>query len=43
MDMLTATNLNNLPVVGSSYFSFTKACFFAGLFCRDRNKPLSGL
>ena len=28
----TAMHLNTLPVMGSSFFYFTKARFFAGLF-----------
>ncbi len=37
-----ANNRNRLPVMGSSYFSFTKARFFAGLFCRSLLQELSG-
>ena len=31
MAVNTKTNLNTMPVMGSSYFYFTKARFFAGL------------
>lgn len=34
---------NILPVMGSSYFYFTKARFYAGLFCRTPKPLLSGL
>lgn len=42
MAMNPVSNLKNQPVMGSAYFSFTKACFFAGLFRRATKKPLSG-
>lgn len=32
----TVSEMNNLPVMGSYYFSFTKACYFAGLFRRAK-------
>lgn len=41
---MTMRNVSNMPlqsVMGSYYFSFFKACFFAGLFCRGENS-LSG-
>ena len=40
MAMNCASNLNNRSVMGF-YFSFTKACYFAGLFCYGKNTPLS--
>ena len=32
------SNLNLQSVMGFSYYTYFKACFFAGLFCRSR-KP----
>ena len=32
MTMKTAIHMNTLPVMGSTYFYFTVARFFAGLF-----------
>ncbi len=32
MTAKTTARMNMLPVMGSSFFSFTKARFFAGLF-----------
>ena len=43
MAMKITANRNNLPVMGSSYFSFFKACFFAGLFRRALKSDLSGI
>ena len=40
--MKVAMNMNTLPVMGSSYFYFTKARFFAGLFCRPISPNLLG-
>ena len=40
--MKAAMNMNILPVMGSSYFYFTKARFFAGLFYRPISPNLSG-
>lgn len=44
MTIKNAINMNTLPVMGSSYYYFTKARFFAGLFgvlknqfCQIRN------
>ena len=43
MAMKNATNRNDLPMMGSSYFFYFKACFFAGLFRRAIKPLLSGL
>lgn len=37
------SNLNSVSVMGTSYYSYFKACFFAGLFCRTQKSNLSGL
>ena len=40
---MTIRNISNtLPMMGSSYFSYFKACFFAGLFRRAVKPDLSG-
>ena len=41
MTMRTVSGMNTLSVVGSSFFSFSKARFFAGLFCRAEKPILS--
>ena len=38
-----ASNMNSKPMVGFCYFSYFKACFFAGLFRRAKIVSLSGL
>ena len=43
MAMDRISNLNTKSMLGSCYFGFFKACFFAGLFCRAKIVPLSGL
>ena len=35
--------LNCKSVVGFYFFSYFKACYFAGLYRRAMNSPLSGL
>ena len=35
--MNTVIRMNSLPVMGSSYYFFTKARFFAGLFVVPQN------
>ena len=36
------SKLNRMPVMGSSYYFYFKACFFAGLFCHAIKPFLSG-
>ena len=43
MAMCNASNLNLKSMMGFSYFSYFKACFFAGLFRRAIIPSLSGL
>ena len=38
MTMKHAIHMNTLPVMGSSYFYFTMARFFAGLFGVPKNQ-----
>lgn len=42
MAMNTASKLNTVSVMGSSYFYFIETRFFAGLFCRSLKLNLSG-
>ena len=42
MTMNSVSNLSLASMVGFYYFSFFKACFFAGLFRRSLNSTLSG-
>ena len=41
MAMGNASNMINKSVMGFSYYSYFKACYFAGLFRRVKTKPLS--
>ena len=37
------SNQNRMSMMGFSYFSYFKACFFAGLFYHTQKPNLSGL
>ncbi len=41
MAINNASNMNPKSVMGFSYYSYFKACFFAGLFCRILKLNLS--
>ena len=43
MTMQNISNLNSKSVMGFYFFSFFKACFFAGLFFRTQKPILSGI
>ena len=43
MTMRNISNLNPKSVMGSCYFGYFKACFFAGLFYRAKKPILSGI
>jgi hypothetical protein len=36
MAINNSSNMNPKSVMGFSYYSYFKACFFAGLFCRTQ-------
>ena len=40
---MNIASINILPVMGSSYYFYFKACFFAGLFRRAKILLLSGI
>ena len=40
---MNIASINIQPVMGSSYYFYSKACFFAGLFRRAKILLLSGI
>ena len=42
MAMNDRSHMNCKSVLGFSFYCYFQACFFAGLFCRAINAPLSG-
>jgi len=42
MAINNVSSLNLLSMMDGSFFTYFKACFFAGLFCRTTKSSLSG-
>ena len=43
MTNINISNLNLKSVMGFSFYTYFKACFFAGLFCHAKIPSLSGI